>query len=301
MKKTIFGKSDETASDVRKEYNGRINSFLTELEGPNLNPFHRRDDPLGDLLSWSSHALENLDKYSRHLVRAQEKIEGLHRDLEEARDRVMNLKQERESLIDKINDDKQTHSEGMQMLSIQHEQEMSDMDAKFSRVALRMKDEKNKLIAQLFASHSNTKEWPDEKLKLKFRELQMMIESLALLKEFRLQPGDTLSPKWDKYNFMGKLKGRGLSHFLLRSVIWRIVINQYFNAPFGFGALGQGKGKQELLRCYAAWLHLVNGEQNSGQLISQAESTVANSDLGEDYSIFRTQAFANEWRSATFQ
>jgi hypothetical protein len=280
MKKTIgiFGKSDETASDARKEYNSRINGFLSELEGPSLNPFQRRDDPLGELLSWSTHAMEKLEKYRHYLVLARAEIKDLHGRLEEAQDRVMILKHERESLIHKIKEGEQIHSEDMQMLTIQHEQQVNEMDSKFNRIALRMKDdksklisehsqEKDKLITQLFASHSNTKEWPDEKLKLKYRELQMMIESLVLLKEFRLQPGQTLSPQWDTSNFMGTIKGRGLSHFLLRSVIWKIIIDHYFAAPFGFGALGSGKGKQELSRCYVAWLQLVKGEQSSGQFI----------------------------------
>jgi hypothetical protein len=282
----IFGKSDESAVDVLKEYNVRIKSFLEEIEGgPSLNPFRRREEPLDDLLSFCHSALEALARQNHRLGRAHGRIQDLNENIEHLKERLMVLVSERDDLRMKVRDSEEEQLQRISMLTLEHQHEVNKMNTKFNSISQKMKEkesnlikdhgaEKDKLIAQLFASHSDTKEWPDEKLKLKYRELQRLIESLAVMKAFRLQPGDKLPSKWDSNNFLGRTTVKGITHFLFRSVIWKILMESYFSAPFGFGALGSGVGKQELIRCYSAWLQLIKGETVSGkQVIGENDLT----------------------------
>jgi hypothetical protein len=270
---SLLGKSKETASDVRKEYNVQINAFLDELQDPGLmdrmNPFNRREDPLGELLSWGSDAHDALLKYRRKVHRDGGKIEELLGNLDAAHGQIASLSQ-------KLHEDEQNHKVIVDSLTESHKEEVSTMDGMFTKAANKWKKEKermgrdheaekNTLIGQLFDNRSAEKEWADEKLKLKYRELQMMVENVALMKEFKLQVGQRLSSRWDEHGFLGRVKARGTANFLLRSAIWRILIVQYFSAPFGFGALGPGRGMQELNKMYQPWLHLIDGDYGPGR------------------------------------
>jgi hypothetical protein len=154
------------------------------------------------------------------------------------------------------------------------------------------KAEVTRLVGQLLVNQENNQGWPDDKLKLKFKELQLLIDLITAPrnKEFLIPPNQQLGQHLDPTNFLGRV-GRAKSHFLLRSAIWSVFHEQFFSSPFGFGALGPGKSQRGLMEVYYAWRELF--EERTG--------TVPASFDHEAFAIFHQDKLANKWRAATFQ
>jgi hypothetical protein len=149
---------------------------------------------------------------------------------------------------------KQNHHHYLETLKMNHGKEVSQL-----------KIEITKLVGQLLVNQDSNLGWPDDKLKLKFRELQRLIESVTSPrnKEFLIPPNQQLGPHLDPTNFLSRV-GRGKSHFVLKSAIWAIFHEQFFFAPFGFGALGPGKAQRELMDVYSTWRKLFDDRTEIG-------------------------------------
>ncbi|KAK4184435.1 hypothetical protein QBC35DRAFT_505993 [Podospora australis] len=77
---------------------------------------------------------------------------------------------------------------------------------------------------------------------------------------------------------------------LVESLFWAKIMDGFFSAHFGFGALGSGDGAAKLLNLYRNWHSLMDGEAAVSSLTEQP-------DFGPLYH----EKCANIWRSATFQ
>jgi hypothetical protein len=120
-------------------------------------------------------------------------------------------------------------------------------------------DEVDKLVGQLLVNQDDNLGWTDEKLKRHFGKLKTSIESLASYRRKEFQPsGANLGTDLDLHGFVERV-GKGKSHVWLKNKVWTVLIDQFFSAPLGFGSLGPGRGKHELLKLSETWQKLITG------------------------------------------
>ncbi|KAF8862360.1 hypothetical protein BDZ45DRAFT_799176 [Acephala macrosclerotiorum] len=282
------------------EYISQINDFLDNVEGKSFSMFQRREDPLGDMLSWGKHMYRersrvehNMNMQGKALRRADEKIEEMQKLIDTLEFDCGKLRWEKDQLMgehtSQLSDIAKRHS----LYEGQRDDEVKDLrEAHRKNVERINKDHQNelgKLVGQLLVNQKDDQGWPDDKMGVKFRELQRLMESVTAPrnKEFLIPAGQKLPSRLDSTNFLGRV-GTGKSHFLLKSTLWAIIREQFFSSPFGFGVLGPGKSKRQLFEMYAAWRKLFDA------------NAVASSPDHEDYAVFRQDGLANTWRSTTF-
>lgn len=214
--------------------------------------------------------------------KAEGQIDELKRSLEVASFRLQKASIENESMVrqhaDEItmltmehsksmDESKKKYDHDMDSLKNQHNNYLQTLETNHGKEVNQLKQEISKLVGQLLVNQDNNQGWPDDKLKVKFRELQRLVELVTSPrnKEFLIPPNQQLGSHLDPTNFLGRV-GRGKSHFVLKSVIWAIFHEQFFSAPFGFGALGPGKGQRELMGVYFAWRKLFDERAGTGKI-----------------------------------
>jgi hypothetical protein len=299
------GKDEESGSAVRKAYASRIGDFLRHVEGTNLNFFRRRESSLENLFAWGENVLNEKRNLERQLAiqvkacqtvkgqlqKAEEQIDELEKSLELARsqasmekrnmeihhaDEITTLTMEKRNLESR-------HDDEITRLTAQHSTSIEDFHQKYNRDINSLVQEYenrigklesshaaevSKLVGQLLVNQDDNQGWPDDKLKLKFRELQRLIESVTSPhnKEFVVPQNQQLGFHLDPTNFLSRA-GRYQYHFVLKSTIWTIFREQFFSAPLGFGALGPDKAQRELMDVYVAWRRLFSGDNRTGKII----------------------------------
>jgi hypothetical protein len=168
--------------------------------------------------------------------------------------------------------------------------------------------ESTKLVRQLLVNQKDDQAWTDDVLKLKFMKMRLLIETVTAPrnKEFLVPPNQELGNHLDPSNFI-RHEGRSKSHFLLKTIIWAIIKDQFFSAPFGFGTFGSHGSQTLLMEVYYAWRELFEETIGTGMshllqiaVITDACSGPESYDIN-NFSIFCKDQFANNWRSATFQ
>lgn len=171
---------------------------------------------------------------------------------------------------------KSNHNQLVKTLETKHSQQVGEMARNHSRQVSQLEKEISKLVGQLLVNQDGNQGWPDDKLKFQFKQLQRLIESVTSPrnKEFVIPPNQQLGPHLDPTNFLGRV-GRGKSHFMLKSVIWAILQEQFFSAPFGFGALGPGKGQREVLDVYLTWRKSFDERAGTGEITCRLERSAA--------------------------
>lgn len=133
----------------------------------------------------------------------------------------------------------------------------------------------------------------DDKLNARFGQLKIAVEIITEpfnLGRIVIQSGSTLDPT----GFLQR--ERGMQRHLLRSLIWAKIAHGFFSAPFGFGAFGEGSGRQMLLELLLQWRRLLAPE-----LDNSAERSKKSPDILPDIHVLCQDRETNRWRSATFQ
>ncbi|KAI9786204.1 MAG: hypothetical protein M1839_007614 [Geoglossum umbratile] len=304
----VFGlppKFEESASSVRNSYAFQIEQFLNRVA-------NRRGSSLESLFAWgrgvSNEKVELEHKLAVQVKAHQDaegKIEGLNRALGDVESKFRHASNELHRLSAEKRNMADSHADELSRLIIGHSKTVSELQTRLetdhniavdslvnghSKEVDRLNKEITKLVGQLLVNQSDNQAWPDDKLKLKFRELQRSIESATSPrhKEFLIPQNQQLGAHLDPVNFLSRA-GTGKSHILLKSIIWTIFYEQFFSAPFGFGALGPGKAQKELMDIYFAWRKIFD------------KPTETASPSGEKFAVFHQDKLANNWRSATFQ
>ena len=259
-----------TASDVKNAYAARIEHFFRHVGAS--SPGKIRGDPLDFLFTWVNSIFDEKVKTEQQLAiqtTAYQNTERQRQELSEAYERVdsqlrralnekKNLQGQYERDISSITID---HSRSMNELQMKSQNDLASQSRKHEDQVRAMiasqKAKVDKLVGQLLVNQDDSLEWPDDKLKLKFRELQRLVESVTSprKREFVIPPNQQVADSLDPTGFIRRV-GRGHAHFLLKSTIWTIFCEQFFGAPFGFGALGLGEGRKELMNVYSGWLKL---------------------------------------------
>jgi len=144
--------------------------------------------------------------------------------------------------------EKRRYEDTIEALTIQHEETIHTLQTQH-------KKEQDRLLGQVLTNTDDSTEWPDDKLKWRFSELQRLVDSITSPQrnEFRLQSKEAIGNDLDPTGF---IRRGGYPHLLLKYNVWAILVDQFFAAPFGFGAFGPKRGQSELLRMYGSWRSL---------------------------------------------
>jgi hypothetical protein len=153
------------------------------------------------------------------------------------------------------------HDREVSRLESLHIQETSRLESSHTQETSRLENEIKTLVGQLLVNQTDSQAWPDDKLRIKYRHLQQLIESVA--SSNAIPQNQLLSTHLDPTNFLTRVGGSN-SNFLLRSAIWAILQEQSFSAPFGFGALGPGEAQKELMNVYFAWRKIFDRPARTG-------------------------------------
>jgi hypothetical protein len=214
--------------------------------------------------------------------RAERQIDELNRAHAAAESRFRQLSIENRSMVrqhaDKIatltmehlksmGEAKKKYDRDIDSLKQEHNSDLKNLETNHGRMVSQLNNEISKLVGQLLVNQDDNEGWPDDKLKIKYRELQRLIESVTSPrnKEFLIPPNQQLGLHLDPTNFLSRA-GRGKSHFVLKSTIWAILHERFFCAPFGFGALGPGKAHRELMEVYSTWRKLFDSTPGTGEI-----------------------------------
>lgn len=169
------------------------------------------------------------------------------------------------------------NSRALASLTQKHNNYLMEREAYFAQqsknLETRHSEQVSKLTGQLLDNQDDNQGWPDDKLKFRFKQLQRLIEMLTSPRnmEFVIPLNQQLRPGLDPTNFLGRV-GRKKFHFMLKSMIWAILQEQFFSAPFGYGALGPDKGQIELLNVYRTWRKSFDEGADTGEITCRLES-----------------------------
>ncbi|KAF2866046.1 hypothetical protein BDV95DRAFT_584777 [Massariosphaeria phaeospora] len=205
-----------------------------------------------------------------------------------------NLRDQRSAHGTALDRQEQDNERVVRHLKSEHEKKIKDADADhkamIQALTTSQEEERNRLIGQLLVNQDNIQEWPDEKLKAKFLELQCIVGSIGSPQREELKfPQDIpVGPDLDPTGFFDRNK-RGRGHFLVKRAVWAILCEHFFSVPFGFGVLGPENTQNELLSNFQEWRRLcrIGGP-------SQTEDAV-------DLTVFENDDLANRWRTISFR
>jgi hypothetical protein len=206
------------------------------------------------------HAEELKEMQARHEKRSKES-ESIHReqleDLQRAHQRALTEEQTKHSQALKemrANHERiqAKYEKELKVMNMRHLGTVDELKNKHRLVVDREKSthghEVKKLVGQLLVNQNDNSGWPDDKLKYKFHQIQSLVKALVSPrhKEARVPAGSRLANDLDPSKFLERTKTAN-AHFLLQSLIWAILCEQFFSAPYGFGILGPGNSQRTLL------------------------------------------------------
>lgn len=126
----------------------------------------------------------------------------------------------------------------------------------------------------------------DRSLKEEYRALKRSVDTIT----FNLGPM-TIDRNIDAVSFLER-EGKGQERLFVKALIWAMILDGFFSAPYGFGALGPGGNGVPLFELYRRWKGIVEGDGSKDE----------NGPLGQnEFGPLYRDRYANSWRSATFQ
>jgi hypothetical protein len=306
----------ESASEVRNRYDSRIRNFMRCQNGPRGSRFNR-EEPIDALLSWIEGILRERETMQDTLTQNAKKIHEVESDVQDLNTKLGRLKtslanaENRGKEMEARNKAmREKHIDDTAKLELQHVNSMRDTVNRFTNqikamtasydaerrktkknhddqvVQLRREhkveiDKKNveigQVVGQLLVNQDEDRAWPDNKLKVKFDELQQIIGSVTSPKQnnaLRLPKNIAPGPELDPTGFIARA-GSSKFKFLLRSGIWEILNQQFFSQPFGFGAFGLGHDQREVLDVHFPWRKIFDTPADTGMYLGYQNPRVS--------------------------
>ncbi|KAK3320516.1 hypothetical protein B0T19DRAFT_429782 [Cercophora scortea] len=177
----------------------------------------------------------------------------------------------------------------------QHEKELRKMAKAHEDNTIHLRERVISLENDLVDNSDDFRPASDDTLKLKYRDLKKWVETITEPFNLGVTNAEALSGgRLDPSGFL-KRAGKNQLRFLLRSIVWARIMEGFFSAPFGFGALGSGEGRAMLMGLYMAWRRLF------GLDVGGKPAATNNHGPDEVFRLFQTDIQANRFRSTTFQ
>lgn len=212
----------------------------------------------GQFTSAEENNANEQNKLQRQLADAKGRIRELAADLASAQRIIASNESEKETI------------------ESQYQEELESLKNKYSTVTKKEKDihgrEVKKLVGQLLVNQDDNVGWTDDKLKFRFQQLQSSIISLVSPrhKEYRISTDSMVTLDLDPTGFLTRTN-KSNTHYLLQSIIWRILYDRFFSTPFGLGVLGDGKGQEKLLDLVFAWIEFLGGTSRHSMLVTKSD------------------------------
>lgn len=239
----------------------------------------------------------------------------------------------------KVKDMADKHNAAQKTMHENQEREIDEIiDAHEAETEI-LKDKVRELATELISQTDDFRPATDQALRIKLLDLRNRIKNMTASSNLQVRTevdgasgaaGDgaggggsgaaphQLPRDLDPTGFVARHETRDLQ-YVLRGLIWNILIDAFFSAPFGFGFLGpdpkRHPGRQQLLDIYRSWSRLYEGQQAYSTLpvffVVVAVAVVAGPfkltttgyayDAPDDFVIFTSDHNANKLRSAVFQ
>ena len=196
---------------------------------------------ISQLTESHSHEMRNLSEH--HQYEAAQVKDNLN----------MYIESVRQKYEDQIRADRGHFQRETQTMSENHQRAMHELAVEQSQKVNSLRSEAGDFIRQT----------SDDNLKGRFRKLKIAVEVVAEpfnLGSVVILPGSGL----DTGGFLQREKG--MQRHLLRSLVWARIVEGFFSAPFGFGVLGAGTGKQMLVDLFLHWRKLFTAVRQTGDV-----------------------------------
>ncbi|KAK3491247.1 uncharacterized protein B0T23DRAFT_397261 [Neurospora hispaniola] len=190
------------------------------------------------------------------------------------------------------------HSQQIAAQQKKHEQDIQRLNKKHARNVVDLREKVQSLENDLVGNNDDFRPATDDSLKIQYRQLKLCIDMVTEPINLGITGVPRNLGKLDPTRFLER-EGKNQLRFLLRSVVWQKIVEGFFSEPFGFGALGNGEGREVLRGVVEGWRGLCGYDDRSlsnGKMASR--STTTDTDLLTPF--FHSRE-ANKWRSATFQ
>ncbi|KAK3683331.1 hypothetical protein B0T22DRAFT_483199 [Podospora appendiculata] len=178
-----------------------------------------------------------------------------------------------------------------------HEKELRKLTKAHDDNVVHLRERVASLENDLVDNSDDFRPASDDTLRLKYRDLKKWVETITEPFNLGVTNVALSGGRLDPTRFLER-EGKNQLRFLLRSVVWARIMEGFFSAPFGFGALGSGGGRAMLMGLYMAWRRLFGLDSGLAGAAPAASSGHA---PDESFRLFQTDKEANRWRSATFQ
>lgn len=199
-------------------------------------------------------------------------IEGLNRVAEVEREKLLERLKDLEAELGDTNAAhaaqlRNQHQEYQLSLAEQkqfYETAIRDGEARHSGEMAAVQAQLNDRIAELEQELINK---PDDfrlgldgSLKTKYGSLKLIVETITSPWNLGTRAAADKIELVDETGFLERA-GDGQWPFLLRAMVWARILDGFFSAPYGFGALGSGEGGSSLLGLYHAWKRLLDSSE----------------------------------------
>lgn len=256
------GKSEESASDVKKAYKSRIEDFVESVTDRNSTPIDGPGDSLERLFRWSRKEHDDKVRF-RHNYREQFQA---RQTAEEDRDTLSGILSERQeeihSLQEKIRLLQLDHSDEVSRMNHEHRKKVNEMDQSYKSDIherdVNHNNERDRLVGQLLHNVDDGKAWSDGLLVLKFKELEVVVGNITAPKYVNLNLNEmrNMSLDFDQKGLLRRVP-RDKAHVAAKHIVWSILYRHFFALPFGFGVLGPTPQQNPLLEALRSWRMMV--------------------------------------------
>ena len=270
----LFGSGKRT--DTACDHEAKINRFLQKVddsgskwyESIGIGSKQDIDEQLERLFSWGERIWAERNSLSSQRNSLASQRDGLSRQLSEAETKIKGLETDLATAQAKLRE----LEENSKRMRLQHNGELNNLKSTYTSAIKQEQHvhgrEVRKLVGELLVNQDDNMGWTDEKLKIRFRKLQTLISSLVSPRrnaEFRISSDHQVTRDLDPTGFLGRAS-KSKAHFLLQSIIWTVLYDHYFSAPFGFGILGSGESQKWLFDKFSSWAKLLGQASDNGQL-----------------------------------
>ena len=186
-----------------------------------------------------------------------------------------------------------------------------------------LKEKMRELASDLISRTDDFRPATDQALRIKLLDLRNRIKNITVPNNLYMRTADMtggsgssgsggasgegatgtalhqLSPELDPTGFVARHGSRDLQ-YILRGLVWNVLIEAFFSAPFGFGFLGpdpkRNPGRQQLMDIHRTWSRLYEGQQQQQQQPFHSYGSDT-----DEFAMYTRDHNANKLRSAVFQ
>lgn len=208
------------------------------------------------------------DDFKSHIERVRPGQEALKKEFERQRAQLEQVTTEHQKELEKqrgeLEEVTAEHQRELDAQRAQHDMAVAQLNQRMTaeldryrdRLRQEREDHRRALAVQRVDNADSAFQPAEADLQRKYAELKLAVQ--VVTEPFNLGRVRSLrGARLDPTRFLEReAEEQGAMRFLLQSAVWARVMDGFFSAPCGFGALGSGDGRRMLTDLYRAWLRL---------------------------------------------